>query len=170
MEIFESPTQGLRVTGASTGERDIVEWITRHAQEEQVLLERYAHVAEHTTSPATRYLVDLIIEDERRHHRVLSQIAHAIAWGSINSKEPAVPRITDRNGGDGGDSEGDGDLIQAARALLASEKRDRVELRRLRRRLRSYSGTIWPLLIDLMLLDTDKHTRILRHVVRRHPR
>ena len=55
------------------------------------------------------------------------------------------------------------------KVLLASEKKDRTELRRLRRRLRSYSGTMWPLLIDLMLLDTDKHTRILRYVLKHRP-
>ena len=53
--------------------------------------------------------------------------------------------------------------------MLASEKQDRAELKRLRRRLRSYTGTIWPFLIDLMLLDTDKHTRILRYILRHRP-
>ena len=72
-EAFGSPIEGLRATGASTGERDLVEWMMRHAEEEEVLLERYEHVARESTSPATRYLVELIIEDERRHHRVLAR-------------------------------------------------------------------------------------------------
>ena len=64
---------------------------------------------------------------------------------------------------------GDDALIAQTRELLASEKKDRAELRRLRRRLRAYSGTIWPFLIDLMLLDTDKHSRILRYIIRHRP-
>lgn len=158
IETFESTTQGLRATGASAGERALVEWITRHAKEEGALLERYEHVSGESTSPATRYLVDLIVEDERRHHRVLTQIAHTIAWGSLNNPDGGVPRMIE-----GG---GDGALVEQTRKLLATEKKDRAELRRLRRRLRTYSGTIWPLLIDLMLLDTEKHMRILRHVVK----
>ena len=109
----------------------------------------------------TRYLVNLIIEDERRHHRVLGEIAHAIAWGSLTGAVPAVPRVVE-----GG---GDNELVEETKTLLASEKKDRTELRRLHRRLRSYHGTIWPLLIDLMQRDTDKHMRILRYIVRHRP-
>jgi hypothetical protein len=59
--------------------------------------------------------------------------------------------------------------VKQTKRLLASEKKDRAELRRLRRRLRSYSGTIWPLLIDLMRSDTQKHIHILRYLVRHRP-
>jgi len=160
-ERFGSPIEGLRATGASTSERDLVKWITRHAEEENVLLARYQHMAQESTSPAARYLVELIIEDERRHHRVLGQIAHAIAWGSFMNPDLAVPRMHE--------GAADKELVEEAKKLLASEKKDRTELRRLRRRLRSYSGTIWPLLIDVMLLDTKKHMRILRHVATYRP-
>ncbi len=160
-EAFGSPIEGLRATGASAGDRHIVEWMTRHAKEEEALLERYEHVARESTSPATRYLVELIMEDERRHHRVLGQIAHAIAWGSFMNPDLAVPRMVD--------GAADKVLVEETKKLLASEKKDRTELRRLRRHLRSFSGTIWPLLIDVMLLDTKKHIRILRHVATYRP-
>jgi hypothetical protein len=161
MDSFDSSARGLRAAGASVGERDIVEWITRHGREEGSLLERYERFADEASSPAARYLVNLIIEDERRHHRVLAEIADAIAWGSLTDSTPAVPRLVA--------GRADTELVEETKTMLASEKRDRAELRRLRRRLRSYSGTIWPLLIDLMLLDTDKHTRILRFVVKHRP-
>ncbi len=64
---------------------------------------------------------------------------------------------------------GDDELVAQTRELLASEKKDRADLRRLRRRLRKYTGTIWPFLIDLMIADTDKHTRILRYILRKRP-
>ena len=73
----------------------------------------------------------------------------------------AVPRMIE------GDV--DRELVEQTKKLLASEKKDRTDLLRLRRRLRNYSGTIWPLLIDVMLLDTKKHMRILRHVVSYRP-
>ena len=161
MDPFESSARGLREAGASVGERDIVEWITRHGREEGALLETYERFAREASSPATRYLVNLIVEDEHRHHRVLAEIADAIARGSLTDAPPAVPRLAE-----GG---ADTDLIEETKRMLASEKRDRVELRRLRRRLRSYTGTMWPLLIDLMLHDNAKHTRILRFVVKHRP-
>ncbi|HUY23235.1 MAG TPA: hypothetical protein VMV22_12940 [Acidimicrobiales bacterium] len=158
---FDSATRGLREAGASADERDLVEWITRHGREEGVLLERYERLAHESTSAATRYLVRLIIEDERRHHQTLAEIAEAIAWGTLTSPVPALPRSGI------GDVDNDAELVAQTKALLASEKRDRTELRRLRRRLRSYTGTLWPLLVDLMLLDTEKHTRILEYVTGR---
>ncbi len=158
MKTSESSVQGLRATGVSAGEQDLVEWINRHGQEEGVLLERYEHFARESSSPVIAYLVGLIVEDERRHHRVLAEIAHAIAWGTLTNAEPAVPRTVA--------GAADAQLLAQTKELLASEKKDRTELRRLRRRLRNYSGTIWPLLVDLMLRDTDKHTRILRHIVK----
>jgi hypothetical protein len=158
METFESSIQGLRVAGASTGERDLVERIARHGREEGALLERYERFVESGPSPATRYLVNLIIEDERRHHRVLAEIAGVIAWGTLSDVPAPVPRL----------EEGvpDAEFVKETKRLLASERRDRADLKKLRRRLRSYTRTMWPTLIDLMLLDTQKHIRILRFILK----
>ena len=161
MEPFESSRRGLRAAGASTGDRDVVEWITRHGKTEGALLERYERFEREASSPLHRYLVKLILDDERRHHMVLAEIAEAIAWGGVNDARPSIPRPVE-----GG---ADAELIEETKKLLASEKSDRAELRRLRRRLRSYSGTIWPLLVELMLRDTQKHTRILRYIVKHRP-
>jgi len=158
---FESAARGLRAAAASTGEHDMVAWIARHGKEEGELLRRYERFAREAPSAVTRYLVHLILEDERRHHQVLAEIAHTIAWGSLADVEAALPRMVE--------GAADDELIKQTRELLASEKKDRAELRRLRRRLRSYTGTVWPFLIDLMLLDTDKHSRILRYIIRHRP-
>ena len=159
---FDSSARGLRELGASAEERELVEWLSRHGQEEGELLERYERLLARTTSPSTRYLMNLILEDERRHHRLLAEIAEAIAWGILPRPGSAVPRP------DGGDA--DEEVVAETRALLASEKRDRRELKKLRRRLSAYHGTMWPLLIDLMSSDTDKHTRILDFLLHRRPR
>jgi hypothetical protein len=157
-DLFESASRGLREAGASADERDLVAWITSHGRKEGALVERYERLAHESMSSATRYLVRLIIEDERRHHQTLAEIAEAIAWGTLTSPGPAVPRSGR------GNLDADAQLAEQTRALLASEKRDRAELRKLRKRLGSYTGTLWPLLVDLMLLDTEKHTRILDFV------
>jgi len=161
VKAFESSVRGLRATGASVDEYDVVGWITRHGEEEGALLSEYERFADEAPSPVTRYLVNLIVEDERRHHRVLAEIAHAIAWGTVREARPAVPRLVE-----GG---ADAEFVKQTKRLLASEKKDRAELRRLQRRLRSYSGTIWPLLIDFMRSDTEKHIHILRYLVRHRP-
>jgi len=48
---------------------------------------------------------------------------------------------------------------------LAAEEKDRAELRRLRKQLKPFEETtLWALIVDLVLLDTEKHTRILRFI------
>jgi len=156
--LFESSARGVREVGASVADRDLVALISRHGREEAARLARYEALAGEA-SPATRYLVELIVEDERRHHRLLAEIADAIAWGSVGHPGTGVPRS--------GAGDADAQVAREARALLATEKADRRELRRLRRRLRNYTGTLWPLLVDVMVCDTDKHVRILQYMARR---
>ena len=59
-----------------------------------------------------------------------------------------------------------GELIRETRALLREEERDKKELRKLRRQLEPYADTtVWALLVDLMIHDTEKHARILRFIL-----
>lgn len=156
---FESAIEGLDSMGASVHERELVGMLARHGKEEGVLLERYQRFATDAGSPAVRYLVQMILDEERRHHRLLAEMANTIAWGwSENSPGEAAPEIFPRN-------EPDDALARETRELLAAEKRDRGELRKLRKELKPFEQTtLWALVVDLMLLDTEKHTRILRFI------
>lgn len=160
-ETFTTAMQGLRATGASVTDRDLVATLSRHGAEEGRILAEYQRFAETSASPAVRYLVSLIMDDERRHHRVLEELANAIAWGwSENSPEPAVP---DLPAGHAVDPE----LRRETLALLAEENKDHAELKRLRKQLGAYADTtLWALLIDMMILDTEKHALILDFVAR----
>ena len=78
---FEKAFQGLRTTGASVSTHEVVEALNRHGREEAELLQRYRRFIEEAESPGARYLVQLILDDEQRHHRVLEELANTIAWG-----------------------------------------------------------------------------------------
>lgn len=164
---FETAKRGLRETGASVESRELVELLARHGSEEGALLERYQRFTQDASTADMRYLVQLIIDDERRHHRLLVEMANAIAWGwSGWSPDPAVPALTTAVGGSAQEA-----LMHETRLLLQAEKRDRVELQRLRKHLRLYADTtLWTLVVDLMLLDTEKHTRILGFIAKHAPR
>jgi len=79
-----------------------------------------------------------------------------LLWGmSTLSPEPALPDIPRRD-------VGNSSLLEITHLLLEAEKQDRVELKRLRRRLRPLaSTTLGELIVDLLMLDTEKHIRIL---------
>ena len=81
---FEDAIRGLHATGASHSAHKIVEALDRHGREEGELLERYQRFGEESESPWVRYLVKLVLEDERRHHRLLEDLANTIAWEGVS--------------------------------------------------------------------------------------
>ena len=151
---FERALDGLRATGASVTIRDLVELLARHGQEEGRILAEYERVAASTSDPAARYLVDLVLADERRHHQTLVEIATSMAWDTLDTVETSVPPLGWHV---------DEELLAASRRLREYEDEDKRELQALRRRLRPFEQTtLWGLLVDLMILDTEKHATIMR--------
>lgn len=152
---FDKAIEGLRATGASVEMVELVQLLARHGTEEGRMLGTYEALAKSTDDPAARYLVDLILDDERRHHRMLAEMANAMAWDSLKkAPDPAVPRLSMHI---------DDELIEHTRRLREAEEHDRRELAAMRKRLRPYADTtMWTLVLDLILMDTDKHATILR--------
>jgi hypothetical protein len=157
---FRDAIRGLHATAANHSSRKVVEALDRHGREEAELLERYQRFVDESEPAAVRYLVELILEDEQRHHRVLEGLANTIAWGSVKgTPEQVVPSFPIR-------FQGNAAFRSETQALLHHERRDRSQLRKLRRRLRTYGDDAsWELLIDLMRSDTAKHIRILRFIL-----
>jgi hypothetical protein len=157
---FEGAVDGLTATGASVGMRELVELIVRHGAEEGALLATYEKLAVDAPDESVRYLINLILEDEHRHHRLLAELSNAMAWG-VASHAPGttVPRLPGNISGA---------LLEQTKILRKSEEADYRSLQGIRRRLRPFANTtLWVLVVDLMLLDTKKHATILRFLERR---
>jgi rubrerythrin len=139
----------------------ILNMLQTHGAREGVALAAYQRVAETSSADASvRYLVRLILDDEVRHHRVFDEMANGLksfVWEV--DIEPRVPDMSPRP---------DPALLEETHRLLAFEKEDARELRRLRKALKhSPRSSLHPLLVDLMLHDTKKHIAILEHIVSR---
>jgi len=158
---FDWAREGLRSTGANADIRDLIEFLARHGEEEGAILSRYQRFAEEASAPETRFLVNLIVEDERRHHGLLIEMANAIAWGLVDkSANPVLPDMTHKDAGNAA-------LAEETQSLLRAEERDREELKRLRKRLRPFRNiALWELVVDLMILDTEKHIHVLQLVAK----
>ncbi len=157
---FVQAKRGIATTGTTDRERALIELLAEHGAGEGELLAAYERLEDSVDSPAIRYLIQLVMDDERRHHRVLGEIANAIAWG-----DHAAPIGTHRTPPLGAVHD-DPELRDATRDLLAFEHRDVQALRALREAFRdAQDTTIWALLIDLMILDTKKHARILEFIL-----
>jgi len=147
---------------ASTWERGLYAHLIDHVQNERELLEEYVTAAEATDSKALAYLVNLLIDDERRHHILFSELAAALKSDSeLRAEDPAIPRMDLR-------SADRSSIRELTDRLIKREHEDLRELKKLEKELRNVKDTtLWALLVDLMQRDTDKHIAILRFA-RRH--
>jgi rubrerythrin len=151
--------------GPSATDRALYAHLTNHVATERGLLEEYSDIADRTESRAFRYLVNLLIEDEIRHHRIFSELAESLETIALmKSNEPVVPFIdfvrADRDA-----------VFEATERLLEHEKEDARELKRLQNELRdTKDDSLNGLLVEIMQRDTQKHIAILRFVQKRTSR
>lgn len=147
--------------GASVWEREMFEHLTTHAQLEGQMLDGYLAAAQSSGSKAFAYVVGLLVDDERRHHRHFSDLAKSLkADAELRGEDPVIPHLdfhhADRTA-----------LLELTRELIANEEADAAELKRLRKEMRDLEDTtLWALLVDTMQLDTAKHLTMLRFVER----
>jgi hypothetical protein len=143
---------------ASLWQLEMHDHFAAHVEAEAAMLERYESLADSSDSKAIRYLIDLISDDESRHHRVFEELHNAVeAEAESSAVEPRVPSLDRESHPD--------ELLELTRVFLRIERTDAKELKRLRRRMRRLRGrSPWPLVVELMELDTAKHIHILRFV------
>jgi hypothetical protein len=146
-----------RGSRAAVGEFDaaLMQNLERHLADEQVILDEYRALAESTDEPV-RYIAQLILDDEERHHRVLTEMLNQFrtsVW--LAEQTPHVPWLTrshDRRA-----------LKASVRRLRAFERRDLHELRRLNRRFRFLRrDSLNGVLVRALIIDTRKHLLYLR--------
>ncbi len=134
-------------------------YLTEHTRLEGAMLAEYVATAEGTESKALAYLVNLLVEDEHRHHRFFNDLAASLkSEAELSGVDPVIPRLDLR-------LVDSADLLATTRRLLEHEQSDAVELKRLHKELRDLQDTtLWGLLVEIMQRDTEKHIAILRFV------
>jgi hypothetical protein len=149
-----------QLVGLSVWEQELYDALVDHLNTESDLLARYEGLAAGYPGHV-QFLLRLIAEDEARHHRIYEQWAATIKdLGVMFVSEDGVPNLT---------REGDPErLIGALDELIGFEKSDARQLKELQKQLKDVRRTtVWALLPELMLLDTEKHIRILEFL-RKH--
>lgn len=141
-------------------ESKVTAMLGSHIGHEAAIVAEYRRFAEEAKDPAIRYLINLVAEDEDRHHHLFTElVAAVVAAADSRSATSPLPAL--------GSEPEPQELRDETRRFLAAEEDDARQLRALRRALRDVSDTtIWPLLIELVELDTQKHRRILRFIDR----
>jgi hypothetical protein len=118
---------------------------------------RTRRIVDESTDEGIRYLGRLIVEDEERHHDLITEMIGRIeTWLHGGESSEATPSLTPRV---------DPDLLAETHMLIALEHDDAKELRLLKKELRYAPATsLLPILVELMLADTARHIEILRFI------
>ena len=155
LERFERP----RRPPVSDFDAAIMRHLERHLADEKTILDEYRALAASDDEPV-RYVAQLILEDEERHHRVLTEMLNQFrtsAW--FVEQAPRVPWITysrDRRS-----------LKRTVRRLRAFERRDLRQLRQLSRSLGFLRrDSLNGVLVQALKADTRKHLVFLRALAR----
>jgi hypothetical protein len=146
--------------GASVWELELFNHLTTHIDRERDMLEEYRAAAVETDSKAFAYIVDLLGDEERRHHQLLEALAQSLkTLAEMSDQNPAVPYMDF----DRADRER---VRELTTRLLQSEEADAKNLKRLHNELHDVKDTtLWDLVVSLMRRDTDKHIAILEFVL-----
>ena len=135
----------------------IIDRLREHMDSERDALTEYARLAEDAPDDHVRFLMALILEDERRHHRLFAEMADSLER-----------EIEHRAGGDLPELRRTADtaaLRAETKKLLDLERDDIGELRSLRREISKVEDTRWwSVLFDIMEADNRKHIAILEFV------
>jgi hypothetical protein len=145
----------------SVSEQELFEHLLRHIENENELIDEYERLAADAGGHVS-YVLRLIVEDERRHHRLFEEWCNALrSAAEFRDVEPAVPWLSRTPHPDV--------VAAAAKRFLAVERADKKDLDRLKKLVKDQRNvTLWDVLLDVMELDTRKHIALLRFIGR-HP-
>jgi hypothetical protein len=157
---LSSPTRRLTELAGSPWEEEVLAHFAHHVDNEQELLEAYAQFGEGGPEHV-RYLADLILSDEARHHRMFRELVNRLRSDiDFRDYDPQVPHLRP-------ESADTAALLETTDRLLAVEHEDQRSLHRLQRELRPVRDTtLFSLLVELMEMDTKKHIAILEFLRR----
>jgi hypothetical protein len=160
MDVLTLEERMSLITGASVWEQEIYDYVCGHVATEGAILDEYQRLAEDESgSPAFRYLANLILADERRHHQLFNDLAASIRqMAELRLEDEPIPSLHGLRA--------DRERIKAATdQLLATERADVKELKQFAKKLKEvHDTTLWGLLVELMQDDTAKHIKILSFI------
>ena len=83
------------IAGASVWEQEFFDHVSGHIATEAAILDEYQRLAEDPAgSPAFRYLADLILADERRHHQLFNDLAESIRkFAALQPDNEPIPSL-----------------------------------------------------------------------------
>ena len=155
-EGFDSPVE----QAVPEAERLLKEFESHDGKEGEII-RSYKEIATKSKDPLIKFLLQLIISDEERHHAVMYAMASSLR-GSINWSKPedTIPTL-----GELGEEKGE--LMKLTADFIKLEKEGIKESKKLLKATEGYYQGLFTLLVTTMIHDSEKHVEILDFLRRR---
>jgi len=127
----------------------------RHADQEGHILAEYRVLADDLGDSAAGVLVNQILTDEEVHHLLLRTMAGWLRAQSLGADTMKVPQNANRT-----------ELLRRTRMLQEHERETIEACRELQPRLSGDMAGLLGTLLEVLILDSEKHEKMLRAVER----
>jgi hypothetical protein len=122
--------------------------LDQHVETETGIMEEYRKLAGPIESGPARFLIDIILHDEERHHGLLRMMAKYLRMK--NRRKNALPWVVDPY-----------ELARHMRKLQEHERETITACRELKSRTPPEESEFFGALLDALILDSEKHERLL---------
>ncbi len=124
--------------------------LDHHVEAESRILEDYRALAEKIPDGPVGLLLDLILTDEEQHHFLLRTLAKRLRESSQRQAVEEFSWVVDRQ-----------DLVRHAQKLRQHERETIEACRQLKSRVPPEDAEFLDAVLDVMILDSEKHETLL---------
>lgn len=158
--IYGPESGEARIPGVSAVEQ-LMDRFEVHENQEGEFVRRYKEIAEKSENPSVKFLLQLIISDEERHHAVIHAIVSTLKGDLTWTKPPdAIPTLADLG-------EVKEELLKLTVDFVKHEKEGIKEYKKLIKSSKGYYHGLFVLLLQSIIHDSEKHVEILEFLRQR---
>ncbi len=163
METLFNPFFPLHAFAPDEKERTTFEQLTKcfvaHERDEQRFLDEYRAISERHENPLMRFLLQMIMADEEKHHAVVHSITETLNSGFSGRRTPeGLPKLGRIS------AEEKDDLLELTGEFIQTEKDGIQQYKALLKPSKDLYGGLLVLLIETIIHDSEKHLMILRFI------
>ena len=151
----------LAPTSPPSASERLIRALEAHASAEAHDLALCAELAERSSDPVLKMLMSLLAEDEQRHHTLLLSMVRRLQEEVEFVASPTALPV------DTGETAPDSTLPSTLRALIRDEQEGARHLRHLARQEPHVYHGLYPVLLEAIARDSEKHAAILRYLLTR---
>ena len=130
-----------------------------HERDERRFVEGYRDIADRHENPLVRFLLQMIMSDEEKHHAVVHTITSTLNADLIGlGSHETLPKLGQIS------AEEKETLLKLTAEFIQTEKDGIKEYKALLKPSGSYYGGLLVLLIQTIIHDSEKHLMILRFI------